>query len=112
MAPIVVQPPRRRGQAPGERNPGRGGPIRSVHSRRNPRAAAPGGVTLLHMVDRTLDDAESRSAQGEVGTPPPARRQEPGARLPGWTNRVPDLLASYLAAVATFCAVTALVPAL
>jgi lysyl-tRNA synthetase class 2 len=57
------------------------------------------------MVDRTLDDAEGRSAAGPKVGPDPRRP-------PAWTDRVPDLLASYLAAVATFCAVTALLPVL
>jgi lysyl-tRNA synthetase, class II len=51
------------------------------------------------MVDRTLDRTGPRV-------------EEVPADAPGWTARFPDLLASYLAAVATFCAVTALVPAL
>ena len=55
------------------------------------------------MVDRTLDDAEAR---------PAARTAVDPGRPPGWTDRVPDLLAGYLAAVATFCAVTALLPVL
>ena len=57
------------------------------------------------MVDRTLDDAEGRSAAAPKAGPDPRRP-------PAWTDRVPDLLASYLAAVATFCAVTALLPVL
>jgi lysyl-tRNA synthetase, class II len=55
------------------------------------------------MVDRTLDDAEARPATHTAVGP---------GRPPDWTDRVPDLLAGYLAAVATFCAVTALLPVL
>src|SRR6185312_2871724 len=124
--PIVVHRPRRGGPAPGERNSAavRGPPPpaglrtpRSVqpHHPFGPLAPqrtevsrcsvdvhfAPGRV----MVDRTLDDAEGRSAAGPKVGPDPRRP-------PAWTDRVPDLLASYLAAVATFCAVTALLPVL
>ena len=58
------------------------------------------------MVDRTLDDADGRSAAAAPKAGPDPHRP------PAWTDRVPDLLASYLAAVATFCAVTALLPVL
>jgi len=55
------------------------------------------------MVDRTLDDAEAR---------PTTHTAVDAGRPPDWTDRVPDLLAGYLAFVATFCAVTALLPVL
>ena len=62
------------------------------------------------MVDRTLDGAEGRSADAADAAEPKAGPDP--HRPPAWTDRVPDLLASYLAAVATFCAVTALLPVL
>jgi lysyl-tRNA synthetase class 2 len=72
------------------------------------------------MVDRTLDDAKTRRADVEGGAERPApsageRGERAGAGRPagrGFVERVPDLLAGYLAAVATFCAVTAILPPL
>ena len=73
------------------------------------------------MVDRTVDDTASDPVEVEVAARRPAapsevERGEPVSAGRPWVqrlaDRIPDLLAGYLAFVAIFCAVTALIPPL
>ena len=73
------------------------------------------------MVDRTVDDTASDPVEVEVDARRPAapsevERGEPVSAGRPWVqrlaDRIPDLLAGYLAFVAMFCAVTALIPPL
>ena len=71
------------------------------------------------MVELTADEppqAPGTGARAQTPSPTAARRDEPTAAgrsaMARFADRVPDLLAGYLAFVATFCAVTAIVPPL
>jgi lysyl-tRNA synthetase, class II len=73
------------------------------------------------MVDRTVDNTASDPVEVDVAARRPAapsdvERGEPGSTGRPWAqrlaDRVPALLAGYLAFVATFCAVTAVIPPL
>jgi lysyl-tRNA synthetase, class II len=72
------------------------------------------------MVDRAVNNATSHSVGVEAGAsrPAPTESQHDGQvkadrpGMQGFADRLPDLLAGYLAAVATFCAVTAVLPPL
>lgn len=70
------------------------------------------------MVDRRADDAKSQAVDLDAAAgrsaPGPVERggREVSARRHAFADRLPNLFAGYLAAVATFCAVTAVVPAL
>jgi lysyl-tRNA synthetase class 2 len=72
------------------------------------------------MVDRPVDDTKSIAVGVEAGAERPAvseparGEQVAAGRAPTrrFADRLPDLIAGYLAAVATFCAVTAVLPVL
>jgi lysyl-tRNA synthetase class 2 len=71
------------------------------------------------MVELTADEkpqATGTGSRAQTPSPTAARRDEPTAAgrsaMARFADRVPDLLAGYLAFVATFCAVTAIVPPL